>query len=94
MKKKIISLILGTAMVVSALTGCGGGGNTAGDSAPAETPAPAESSEETAGEAENAGGGAGGETEPAGRYRFFRDCRLPGRRRKSLSMVWRRPAKI
>ena len=62
MKKKIISLILGTAMVVSALTGCGGGGNTAGDSAPAETPAPAESSEETAGEAENAGGGDGSES--------------------------------
>lgn len=55
MKKKLISLMLGTTMVVSALTGCGGGGDAAGGSAPAETPAPAENGGETADATENAG---------------------------------------
>ena len=45
MKKKLLSIVLGAAMVASMLAGCG---NSAGTSAPAESaaPAPAESKEE------------------------------------------------
>ena len=45
MKKKLLSIALGAAMVASMLAGCG---NSAGTSAPAEsTPAPAQTKEET-----------------------------------------------
>lgn len=55
MKRKLISLILGTTMIAAALTGCGGSGQ-ADNNAPAEAPAEGGDAQEPAApEADGAG---------------------------------------